>query len=451
MDEVIKGYLKQISLKRTPLCTLVLLIMFTGLSSCKVKTVKDGPEMATVTADTAVFEAGLPIVKLTNGPKQHWFGYYDKWQVDPTGRYILGCQVDTFFRSPKITDTLRIGVIDLLKNNEWTELGISRAWGWQQGCMLQWLPGSDQEIIWNDLEGGKFVSRLLNLKTGAKRTLPKPVYTLSNDGSFALGTAFGRIQNMRPGYGYPGTIDPYANLKAPEEIGIYKMDMQTGKDQMLVSIKEMADIPNLGEDLSNYWHYFNHLLISPDDQRFTFLHRWRNAPAKRDTIASIGFITRMVTASIDGSNRYILDPSGHTSHFIWREPNQLCMWTKPSGKEDGFYLFTDKTDQIESVGENTMVANGHNTYVPNTNFEWILNDTYPQGDERLQELYLYHVPTGRKVSLGKFHEPEAYSGEWRCDLHPRSSQDGKFVIFDSSHGGDGRQMYMVDISGIVGN
>ena len=96
-----------------------------------------------------------------------------------------------------------------------------------------------------------------------------------------------------------------------------------------------------------------------------------------------------------------------------------------------------------------MTRNGHNTYVPNTNYEWILNDTYPVGKERLQELYLFHIPTKRKVSLGKFHEPARFTGEWRCDLHPRCDQQGDRVFFDSTHEGDKRQMYMVDISRIV--
>jgi hypothetical protein len=88
---------------------------------------------------------------LTQGDKQHWFGYYDKLQVDPSVRYVLGCQVDHFFRSPTPGDTMRIGIIDLQNNHQWQEIGISTAWGWQQGCMLQWIPGSDQKIIWNDL------------------------------------------------------------------------------------------------------------------------------------------------------------------------------------------------------------------------------------------------------------------------------------------------------------
>ena len=96
-----------------------------------------------------------------------------------------------------------------------------------------------------------------------------------------------------------------------------------------------------------------------------------------------------------------------------------------------------------------MVRNGHNTYVPNTNCEWILNDTYPMGKERLQELYLFHIPSGRKVTLGKFHAPSRFTGEWRCDLHPRCNQQGTQVFFDSTHEGGRRQMYTVDIADIV--
>ena len=31
-----------------------------------------------------------PVRAITKGPKFHWFGYYDKFQFDPTNRYVLG-------------------------------------------------------------------------------------------------------------------------------------------------------------------------------------------------------------------------------------------------------------------------------------------------------------------------------------------------------------------------
>ena len=94
-----------------------------------------------------------------------------------------------------------------------------------------------------------------------------------------------------------------------------------------------------------------------------------------------------------------------------------------------------------------MIRNGHCSYLPGG--KWILNDTYPQGKERLQNPYLYHVPSGRRVWLGHFHLPRQYVSSWRCDTHPRFSPDGKKVVIDSAHTGQGRQLFLIDVGGIV--
>ncbi len=145
-----------------------------------------------------------PVRAITRGPKFHWFGYYDKLQVDPTGRCVLGMEVDFEHRSPRADDTIRVGMVDLQDNDRWIELGTSRAWNWQQGCMLQWRPGHDGEVIWNDRQEGQFVSYILDVRSGKKRMLPHPVYALSSDGRWAVSTDFRRLNDTRPGYGYAG-------------------------------------------------------------------------------------------------------------------------------------------------------------------------------------------------------------------------------------------------------
>jgi hypothetical protein len=96
-----------------------------------------------------------------------------------------------------------------------------------------------------------------------------------------------------------------------------------------------------------------------------------------------------------------------------------------------------------------MTLNGHNTYLPIGDGRWILNDTYPDSKTRRQTPYLYHVPTRKRYNLGHFYLAPEYSGEWRCDLHPRSSNDGRTIAIDSPHGGDGRQVWLLDVSEIV--
>ena len=382
-----------------------------------------------------------PVRTITHGPKYHWFAYYDKLEFDPTCRYVLGMEVDFEHRSPKPDDVIKVGMVDLEQGDEWTELGESRAWCWQQGCMLQWRPGSKTEILWNDRQDDRFVCHVLDVVTRKKRTVPHPIYTVSPDGRWGVAPDLRRVNDMRPGYGYTGLPDPNTDVLAPEDSGVFRVDLETGEQELAVSLADIAKIPMPGRDLAPMKHYFNHLLVGPDGSRFEFLHRWRG-PGQRS------FGTRMLTAAPDGSDIRVIDPSGHTSHFIWRDPQHILAWSRHESHGSAFYLFEDKTGgKVEIVGEGVMTKNGHCSYLPGN--EWILNDTYPQGKERLQSPYLYNVKTGKQVWLGHFHLPPEYRGEWRCDTHPRFSPDGRKVVIDSPHTGEGRQLHLIDVSGIV--
>ena len=113
-----------------------------------------------------------PVRAITRGPQKHWFGYYDKFQFDVTSRLVLGNQVDFEHRSPRSNDRINLGYVDLQDNDRWTEIGSTLAWNWQQGCMLQWLPGSAGEVMWNDREGDAFICRILDVK--ARRQTHSP-------------------------------------------------------------------------------------------------------------------------------------------------------------------------------------------------------------------------------------------------------------------------------------
>jgi hypothetical protein len=381
----------------------------------------------------------IPIRALTSGPQFHWFGYYDKFQFDPTDRYVLGMEVGFEGRMPQADDKIALGMIDLQSDDQWTQIGTTTAWCWQQGCMLQWIPQSG-EVIWNERGDDGYVSRIYDPASGDSRVLPEAVYTISPDGKTAIGTDFRRIDHMRPGYGYAGIPDPNFETLAPEDVGIYSIDLSGGESHQIVSIAEVASLPYRHGDLKEAKHYFNHLLYNTDGSRFIFLHRWRFGDG--------GFQTRMMTANADGSGLHVVDDYGKMSHFIWRDPETITAWSWQPSHENAFYVYKDQTDEVSVIAEDKMTLNGHNTYLSDT--DWILNDCYPQGDRREQTLYLYHVPTDRRIDLGTFDSPSEYTGELRCDLHPRSSRDGTMVTIDSTHGRNGRQLYLVDVSGVVG-
>ena len=391
----------------------------------------------------------VPYRQLTSGDP-HWFAYYDKLETDPSGRYVLSMRSNFEGRTPTDSDTIEIGMVDTRDNCRWISLGKSDAWGWQQGCQLQFVPQSKTEIIWNDRENGRFVSRILDIETRKMRTLPMPVYALSPDGKWAVTVDYSRVNDMRAGYGYKGIPDKSAAEKAPKGAGIWRVDLKTGESRLIVSLADAAAIPNSDDpDFAQAKHWFNHLLVSPDGKRFIFLHRWKyDQPEKNKRYKKVGgFGTRMFTANADGSDMRIIDPYNYTSHFIWDcDGKKVLAWTKIPPYGFGFFLIDDTPEaKAEQIGKGAMPVNGHCTYI---NRDWILNDTYPDKTRR-QTVYLYNVKTGERRDIAKLHMPKGMWGEHRCDTHPRSTPDGKKVVVDSAHNGK-RQLYMLDVSEIVG-
>mgnify|MGYP007048724626 CR=1 FL=1 len=96
-----------------------------------------------------------PVRTITHGPAHHWFGYYDKLEFDQSNRFVLSNQVNFEHRTPRATDAIQVGMVDTADEDRWIRLGESRAWGWQQGCMLQWRPNSKSFLMMKFRKKGK--------------------------------------------------------------------------------------------------------------------------------------------------------------------------------------------------------------------------------------------------------------------------------------------------------
>lgn len=380
---------------------------------------------------------------ITRAPGHHWFGYYDKLQFDPTDRFVLGMRVDFEHRSPEPEDVIQVGMVDLEDGDKWIPLGTSRAWNWQQGCMLQWLPGSDSKVLWNDREKDRFVCHILDVKTGDQRTLDHSIYSVSPNGKEAVTCDYSRVADCRPGYGYAGIPDRFFDIMAPAETGISHVNLETGAAKLILSHKQLAETGEVMENHPTSKHHAYHLLVGPDGKRFILLHRWTQPKG--------GHLTRLITANMDGSDLRIVIPNGYASHFIWRDASHILSQAKNwlGNPNWGNFLFSDKDSGIiEEVGHGVLDSGGHFTYLRNN--EWLVSDTYPKGVRRLQTPHLYHIASDRRFDLGHFPQPPEYKGEWRVDTHPRLSRNERWVCVDAPHEGSGRQLHLIDIQGIRG-
>ncbi|HWA86656.1 MAG TPA: hypothetical protein VG710_10565, partial [Opitutus sp.] len=170
--------------------------------------------------------ANIAAQAVTRGRLHTFFGYYDKSPWDDSGRWLLGLGATFMDRPPEPDDTLIVGRIDCANNHAWQPIAETRAWNWQQGCMLQWLGGGRSgEIIFNDRRDGRFISRVVDVNSGRERVIDRPVYAVNRTGTHAVSLNFSRLADQRPGYGYAGVPDAWRAEAAPEDDGLLAIDL----------------------------------------------------------------------------------------------------------------------------------------------------------------------------------------------------------------------------------
>ncbi len=392
-------------------------------------------------------------------PMYHGFFFYncsqnELFQFDPSGRYMLGLRIFVEGRKVQPFDKGEVGYFDLQKKNRWTKIGETTAWNWQQGCRLQWIPGSSNEIIWNDRsdDGKKLISRIYNINSKKTRILPFPVYTISPDGKTALSINFERI--VHEGCKYVGINDPYKNKWAPDEIGIWKMDMKSGKLELIKSVKDMAK------------HMYPYELPPDTTKRKLYIFREGFNPSGNRFIAFVkDAITTQPGRNEARTEGFSMDLNGNDIRYFYKQPSHHFWLNDHEIMDNGFHpdpetgftvrgYFRFEDDGSGKPKEKYFDApNGHITL--HKNGEWILTDTY-NIDGHIH-LYMYHLPTKKLVPLADLiYKLGGYlfpydPGIFRVDLHPRFTPDGKQVSIDSSHEGFGRQLYLIDISEIIDN
>lgn len=384
----------------------------------------------------------LPIKRVTDGPKHHFFGYFDKFPWDRQGRRLLSMETDFTARQPVPGEKATIGVID--ENGKYNPVAETNAWCWQQGSMLQWLNDDDNKIIYNDREGDHFVSRILDLNSGKTETLCRPIYCLSPDGRWAISLNFSRLDRERPGYGYPGAYDPFISEKHPAGDGVWLIDLKKNTASLSVSVDTVTKKFHRGgpTGMDNGPAWFNHMLFSPDSRRFAFFHRWRLVRQN----GAPWHLTHMYTCNLDGSDLFPLNLEDMSSHYTWiGTSNQIINYSNRHATGWNYHLFTDQTDKVEVIAKGVFPGDGHCSY--SSDCKWMLTDSYPLSDN-CRRLYLYNLESQEAYEIGSFYSDPSYPIPTRCDLHPNWSRDDASVCIDSIHEGS-RQVYVIDVSSLT--
>ena len=94
------------------------------------------------------------------------------------------------------------------------------------------------------------------------------------DGSAWLGLNYGRLARLRLVPGYPGALDWSKEEPAPENDGMFIVDIETGKPRLLVSYRQLEDLVKEEKpDLKHTGLFINHTLWNRDCNRIYFIVR----------------------------------------------------------------------------------------------------------------------------------------------------------------------------------
>ncbi|TWI76905.1 hypothetical protein LZ24_00527 [Desulfobotulus alkaliphilus] len=378
------------------------------------------------------FKSSCSFYSLHN-EKESYFGYYDKSPLNSSlNHYLFCCTQEETTGKPSYNKQVEI-VLQAVNNAAIVKVFFSKAYNWQQGCRAHWL--NEDLFFFNDFdaENKKYISLVFSKDSLQEvRAFDFPVQD-SYGTEFFLSLNYRRLMALRPDYGYSNL--PVLNdteLADTTNDGIWRIEYETGKSRLLVSLNDMCAV-NYRSEFDTAVHKTNHVMISPAGDKFIFMHRFFNKSKQR--------FDRLMLADSESGKLSCLADYGMVSHCFWADENTVLGYLRGPGNKDAYWLIDIHTGKFSHFGNGVLdkYGDGH----PHVHGDWFVTDTYPD-KARMQRLILANWKTGEVKELGEFFHGFKYDGETRCDLHPRFSPDGKSIYFDSVFDGK-RRLYKLDL------
>lgn len=391
-----------------------------------------------------------------------WFGYYNYSPIDISGNRMLAHKTNFEGRMFSSDDWAEVGWYNL-KDGQWHSVGKTNTVNWQQGAMLQWRPNHPDELVYNCLVDGKYGAKIVNVVTGEEKCLNWPIYGLTPDGNYSITLNFERLAWTRA-YHYETIRNESYNVPVPEDDGIFLLDLENNTVKRILSIAEIID-KDYQQEFDGRFHWVEHIIINKSGTRFAFYHRF-SAPN--------GFLTRLMTAGIDGSDLYVFKEWKEIgwSHLGWIDNERFVAFGYERVKTAQIYdkvtsnigmigkiirkvyrraiypllppkmheeiavkscyeEYIDHQGKIKRYNHKLMFNDGHPSFTHDGRY--MLSDTYALEDQ-YRYLYLYDLKNDSVKEIGKFFSPFNNCG-YRSDLHPRFSPDEKKIVIDSAHNG----------------
>lgn len=378
--------------------------------------------------------------QITHGPRNHFFGYIGHvgtipWNV--SGRYILALRTEFVDRMPGPEDVAEVILLDTENDYEIRVVEESRGWNVQQGTMFYWNPADpENQFFFNDRdpETGKVFCVLYDIAKGSRireyRYEDAPVGNggVAFDGKHFAGINYARMARLRPVTGYPGAWDWTEGVSAPEDDGVFLVNVETAERRLLVSFFELA------EKLRRAWPeidarplFINHTLWSRDGERLFFFARanFRNP----------GRINASFTMARDGTD--LRQQETHIGgHPEWDAGTRMI------GSIANRQAVYDVASQqlVELVGDRDLFPDPEGDIALSPDLQWLANGY--KADGRLHYV-IHNRVSGLTYRAGGFDLFGRVSGDVRCDPAPRWNRTGDALLIPGMTEDGTRQMFLL--------
>lgn len=391
----------------------------------------------------------LEVEQITHGPKSHhFFGYIGQSLTTPwnkSGRYILTLRTTFHDRMPKATDAADICLIDTQDSHRVIPVEQTRGWNFQQGTMFYWHPQqAETQFFFNDRdpETNRIFTVLYDVEQKKRvreyRFAEVPVANggVSPTGEFFLAINYARMARLRPVTGYPESADMTESEPAPDNDGIFRVDIDSGERKLLVSFRELRDLLNdRHNDIENVGFYINHSLSSRDGKHVYFYARGNY---KGKTMA----VNVPCSISTDGKNLRSHKFIG--GHPEWDE-GAVVIGAMHPGRQVRYDIELGQV--IGEIGDTGDFPNPEGDVAMGPNAKWFVNG-YSVNNRKDIKYIVMRRSDKAKIESPLFSRGPYQRGELRIDPAPRWNRDGSQILVPSMTEDGTRQLHLLKIRAI---
>ncbi|MCW8925020.1 MAG: hypothetical protein OQJ84_02095, partial [Xanthomonadales bacterium] len=324
------------------------------------------------------FDPAVPVWNVTPDLDRCIHRFHLSSPFSPSGRYLGLTRLPREDRPPEPGEKAEIVVVDLA-TGEQKIVAETIGWDTQLGAQVQW-GAIDEELFFNDVDPETWMpfGVKMNPKSGATHKLDGTVYSVSQDGKWAVSTSLRRIGATQAGYGVvvpPETIP--VNKGAVDDDGVYVTNTLTGEKRMVASYKRIVEeaIPKI--DVSRYGpgdFYGFHVKFNASAERIMLVLRYMpESDNKRRPM--------LITMTRDGDDICVAIPASEWAdkggnHPNWHPDGEHVIMNLDIDREGWMYVQA-KYDGNDYRKFTSVPANhGHPSIHPNGRY--MIADVYPR-------------------------------------------------------------------------